>query len=91
MFEQYDYRMAQIASDAAVAVQPAVEQGPNIYMETDDLEAALERVKELKELGARPARYGTFHPYLRPNCHRRNCMVASLAVKTVLLDFACLA
>jgi uncharacterized protein len=47
VFEQYDYRMAQIASDAAVAVQPAVEQGPNVYMETPDLDSALERVKEL--------------------------------------------
>jgi hypothetical protein len=47
VFEQYDYRMAQIAPDAAVAVQPAVEQGPNVYMETPDLEWALERVKEL--------------------------------------------
>ena len=47
VFENYDYRMAQVGSDAAVAVCPAVEQGPNVYMETDDLEAALERVKEL--------------------------------------------
>ena len=47
LFEQYDYRMAQIAPDAAVAVCPAVEQGPNVYIETPDLEAALERVKEL--------------------------------------------
>ena len=39
--EEFDYRMAQIAPDAAVAVQPAVEQGPNVYMETPDLEAAL--------------------------------------------------
>ena len=44
---KYDYRMAQIAPDAAVAVQPAVEQGPNVYLETPDLESALERVKEL--------------------------------------------
>ena len=34
-------------ADAAVAVQPAVERGPNVYMETSDLESALERVKEL--------------------------------------------
>jgi predicted enzyme related to lactoylglutathione lyase len=47
VFEQFDYRMAQIASDAAVAITPAVEQGPNVYMETPDLESALERVKEL--------------------------------------------
>jgi predicted enzyme related to lactoylglutathione lyase len=47
VFEKYDYRMAQIAPDAAVAVCPAVEQGPNVYMETPDLEAALERLKEL--------------------------------------------
>ena len=36
VFEQFDYRMAQIASDAAVAITPAVEQGPNVYMETAD-------------------------------------------------------
>jgi uncharacterized protein len=47
VFEHYDYRMAQIAPDAAVAVQPAVEQGPNVYMETSDLDSALNRVKEL--------------------------------------------
>lgn len=47
VFEKYDYRMAQIAPDAAVAVQPAVEQGPNVYLETPDLESALERVREL--------------------------------------------
>jgi len=47
LFEKYDYRMAQIASDAAVAVCPAVEQGPNVYIEAPDLEAALARVKEL--------------------------------------------
>ena len=47
VFESYDYRMAQVGSHAAVAVCPAVEQGPNVYMETDDLEAALGRVKEL--------------------------------------------
>ena len=27
--------------------QPAVEQGPNVYMETPNVESALERVKEL--------------------------------------------
>jgi len=47
VFEQYDYRMAQVAPDAAVAVCPAVEQGPNVYLETPDLEAALGRVKGL--------------------------------------------
>jgi predicted enzyme related to lactoylglutathione lyase len=47
VFERYDYRMAQIAPDAAVAVQPAVEQGPNVYMGTPDLGAALERLKQL--------------------------------------------
>ena len=47
VFDQYDYRMAQVAPDVGVAVCPAVEQGPNVYIETDDLEAALERVKKL--------------------------------------------
>jgi len=37
VFEKYDYRMAQIASDAAVAACPAVEQGPCVYKETPDL------------------------------------------------------
>lgn len=66
LFERYDYRMAQIASDAAVAVCPAVEQGPNVYIETPDLEAALERVKELGgaagEIRTVPDRIGAEFP-----------------------------
>jgi predicted enzyme related to lactoylglutathione lyase len=45
--ETFDYRMAQVGPDSAVAVSPAVELGPNVYIETADLDAALARVREL--------------------------------------------
>ncbi len=79
LFEKYDYRMAQIASDAAVAVCPAVEQGPNVYLETPDLEAALERVKEL---GGAVGEIRTVPDPMRLSSRRRRFMVASRAAKT---------
>ena len=46
--EGFDYRMARTGPDSGVAVTPADEPGhPNVYIETDDLDAALERVREL--------------------------------------------
>jgi predicted enzyme related to lactoylglutathione lyase len=40
--------MAQVGSDAGVALTPADEPGhPNVYIETRNLEVALERVQEL--------------------------------------------
>jgi len=46
--EGFDYRMAQVGPDAAVAVTPADEPGhPNVYIETADLDAALQRVRDL--------------------------------------------
>jgi predicted enzyme related to lactoylglutathione lyase len=45
--EGFDYRMAQVGPDAAVAVTPADEPGhPNVYIETSDLDDALARVQE---------------------------------------------
>jgi predicted enzyme related to lactoylglutathione lyase len=46
--DEFDYRMAQVSSDSAVAITPGDEPGhPNVYMETADLAAALARVQEL--------------------------------------------
>jgi predicted enzyme related to lactoylglutathione lyase len=46
--EGFDYRMARVGPDAAVAVTPADEPGhPNVYIETNDLDIALARVQEL--------------------------------------------
>ena len=45
--ESFDYRMAPVGLDSAVAITPADEPGhPNVYMETSDLDAALARVRE---------------------------------------------
>jgi predicted enzyme related to lactoylglutathione lyase len=46
--ESFDYRMAPVGPDSAVAITPGDEPGhPNVYMETSDLDAALARVREL--------------------------------------------
>jgi uncharacterized protein len=48
LFQGYDYRMAQTGPEAGVAVTPGDEPGhPNVYLETGDLDAALDRVREL--------------------------------------------
>ena len=46
--EEFDYRMAQTGHDTGVALTPGDHPGhPNVYIETDDLDAALSKVREL--------------------------------------------
>jgi uncharacterized protein len=47
--EGFDYRMAQIGSEQAVAVYPSPDAGtgPIVYFSTDDIEASSTRVREL--------------------------------------------
>jgi predicted enzyme related to lactoylglutathione lyase len=46
--EHFDYRMAQAGPDTGVALTPGDHPShPNVYIETDDLDAALSKVQEL--------------------------------------------
>jgi uncharacterized protein len=48
--EGFDYRMAQIAEDQAVAVYPGADKagtGLIVYFDTDDIEASIATVREL--------------------------------------------
>jgi predicted enzyme related to lactoylglutathione lyase len=46
--EGFDYRMARTGPDTGVALTPGDHPGhPNVYIETDDLDAALSKVQEL--------------------------------------------
>jgi|SRR4051794_10135591 len=48
LVEGFDYRMAQVGPDSAVALTPADEPGhPNVYIETTGLDAAIAKVREL--------------------------------------------
>ena len=67
--DTFDYRMAQVGQEAGVALTPADEPGhPNVYVETDDLDAAMARVQELGgetgDVSVIPDRIGTELPSL---------------------------
>ena len=44
-----DYRMAQVTDSAGVAVYPLAERvgHPNVYLDVDDIDASLAKVREL--------------------------------------------